>query len=411
MSDLRDDIMRYKRGELSPAEMHALEKKALTDPFLADALEGTEAISVEDLAEDITAIHQSIRSKRQPVFTPLRIAAGVILIIGAGLFLFFPRDNQEMIASKEASGKKIEADTITQSAGLPPKAAEIEKQLAQAEQPKPDVASSQTRDLKKKQVKPNPTGEEKLNGRIAGVTVSDSARESEAVAQLSIQDTTAFAVAPTVTESKDASVRNTTKVSGNVTVAEDGLPLPGVNVTVKGTSIGTTTDIHGNYVLDAPANSELLFSFIGMQTNQQQVTSNGKLDVKMSEDVSQLSEVVIVGHAIQRPSSDEPLVRLAEPVGGIKAYDKYMEDNLRYPQQALDNNVKGRVVVEFNVDVDGRISDFVVMRSLGYGCDDEVIRLVKEGPQWRPTTEDNVPVQSAVRVRMKFDPTKAKKTK
>jgi TonB family protein len=233
--------------------------------------------------------------------------------------------------------------------------------------------------------------------------------ESVAMTQLAAKDSALVAASPMIADRKEAVKINTTKVSGNVTVAEDGLPLPGVNVTVKGSAIGTTTDINGNYSLDAPTDSELVFSFVGMQTSQQAVSSNGKLDVKLSEDATQLGEVVITRSAIPRPDSDSPLVRMAEPVGGIKAYDKYMEDNLRYPQQALANNIKGRVVVEFNVGVDGAISDFVVMRSLGHGCDDEVIRLVKEGPQWRPTTEDNLPVLSTVRVRMKFDPAKTKK--
>jgi TonB family protein len=198
-------------------------------------------------------------------------------------------------------------------------------------------------------------------------------------------------------------------IAGTVTVAEDGLPLPGVTIKVKGTSQGTTTDLNGHYTLNVPDTASLIFSFVGMQTSEISTHNKSTIDVKMNEDVAQLSEVVITRSALARPVTDEPLVILADPVGGIKAYDKYMEDNLRYPQQALDNDVKGRVVVEFNVGIDGALNNFVVMRSLGYGCDDEVIRLVKEGPTWRPTTEDNKPVESRVRVRMKFDPAKAKR--
>ena len=135
------------------------------------------------------------------------------------------------------------------------------------------------------------------------------------------------------------------------------------------------------------------------------------MDVKLLEDVSQLSEVVVTGKGFKsdRDESETPVLKLAEPIGGKKAYDKYFENNLRYPQQALENKVKGRVTINFVVGTDGTLHDFNVVRSLGYGCDEEVIRLVNEGPKWLPSTEDNIAIESTVRVKMKFDPAKVKK--
>ena len=77
--------------------------------------------------------------------------------------------------------------------------------------------------------------------------------------------------------------------------------------------------------------------------------------------------------------------------------------------QALDKKIKGRVTVQFTVTTHGDLTDFSVVKGLGYGCDDEVIRLVKKGPKWVPTTQDDVPVESEVKVIMKFDPEKARK--
>ncbi len=64
MADVRDDIERYRKGELTPAQMHALEKKALSDPFLADALEGAESISPEDFAKDVSDINLKLGSRK-----------------------------------------------------------------------------------------------------------------------------------------------------------------------------------------------------------------------------------------------------------------------------------------------------------------------------------------------------------
>lgn len=86
-------------------------------------------------------------------------------------------------------------------------------------------------------------------------------------------------------------------VSGKVTSAEDQSPLPGVNVVVKSTGQGTTTDIDGNYKLNVPSQGGILkFSFIGMSTIEETIGSRTVIDVALESDISQLSEVVVVGY-------------------------------------------------------------------------------------------------------------------
>jgi TonB-linked SusC/RagA family outer membrane protein len=89
-------------------------------------------------------------------------------------------------------------------------------------------------------------------------------------------------------------------VSGNVTSAEDGQPLPGVSVLVKGTAIGTATDANGSYTLRLPSNSNVLvFSFVGMTSQEIETTGKSTVDVSMEQDATQLSEVVVVGYGTQ----------------------------------------------------------------------------------------------------------------
>ncbi|WPP49263.1 SusC/RagA family TonB-linked outer membrane protein [Catalinimonas niigatensis] len=90
-------------------------------------------------------------------------------------------------------------------------------------------------------------------------------------------------------------------LEGTVTSVEDGGPLPGVNVIVKGSTIGTVTDIEGKYSLNLPQAAEtILFTFIGLK--EQEVAINGRsvIDVAMTEDVSQLSEVVVTALGVER---------------------------------------------------------------------------------------------------------------
>ncbi len=90
-------------------------------------------------------------------------------------------------------------------------------------------------------------------------------------------------------------------VSGKITSAEDGSGLPGVNVVLKGTTTGTVSDIDGNYKLSIPdAGGVLVYSFIGLQTQEVTVGAQSVIDVSMSADVTQLTEVVVTAVGIER---------------------------------------------------------------------------------------------------------------
>lgn len=88
-------------------------------------------------------------------------------------------------------------------------------------------------------------------------------------------------------------------ISGSVKT-NDGSPTPGVNVIVKGTLTGTTTDASGNYNLSVPnGTSVLVFSFIGLRTIEIEIGNRSVVDVTMENDVTQLSEVVVTGYTTQ----------------------------------------------------------------------------------------------------------------
>ncbi|NJM26723.1 MAG: SusC/RagA family TonB-linked outer membrane protein [Bacteroidia bacterium] len=89
-------------------------------------------------------------------------------------------------------------------------------------------------------------------------------------------------------------------ITGRVTAAEDGTPLPGVNVIVKGTSNGTVTDVEGKYSLSVPQGATTLaFSFIGLQSQDVEVGARAVIDVQMKQDVTQLNEIVVTGYGEQ----------------------------------------------------------------------------------------------------------------
>ena len=90
-------------------------------------------------------------------------------------------------------------------------------------------------------------------------------------------------------------------VSGKVTASEDGSSLPGVNVVLKGTTNGTVTDANGSYKLTVPAQGgSLVFSFIGLQTQEVPVGDRTVVDIALGLDVQQLTEVVVTAQGIER---------------------------------------------------------------------------------------------------------------
>ena len=86
-------------------------------------------------------------------------------------------------------------------------------------------------------------------------------------------------------------------VTGKIT-DENGVPLIGVNITVKGTLIGTISDANGNFSLNLPENADILvFSFIGMKTQEVSIGNRTVIDITMSMESVGISEVVAIGYS------------------------------------------------------------------------------------------------------------------
>ena len=89
-------------------------------------------------------------------------------------------------------------------------------------------------------------------------------------------------------------------VSGKVTSSEDGSPIPGANVVLKGTSNGTVTDSNGSYKINVPSGGgTLVFSFIGMESSEEIVGERTVIDLNLKSDVKQLTEVVVTAMGVR----------------------------------------------------------------------------------------------------------------
>ena len=79
--------------------------------------------------------------------------------------------------------------------------------------------------------------------------------------------------------------------------------------------------------------------------------------------------------------------------GGFGALQTYLKQNVHYPTEAQKAGVKGRVFVSFIIETDGQITDVQLLKGLGYGCDEESLRVIRAMPRWTPGSQDGRPLR------------------
>jgi TonB-dependent starch-binding outer membrane protein SusC len=122
------------------------------------------------------------------------------------------------------------------------------------------------------------------------------------------------------------------RVSGSVKNKADGVGLPGVNVSIKGTTRGVVTDGKGEYAIPVPANATLVYSFIGFKAQEVAVGNQSTINVSLSEDISTLSEVVVTGYSAQSKRDITGAVATVSP-----------KDLLAVPATDVAQQLQGRV--------------------------------------------------------------------
>ena len=93
----------------------------------------------------------------------------------------------------------------------------------------------------------------------------------------------------------------------------------------------------------------------------------------------------------------------AEYPGGMKAFGKFLQENLKYPESAQKANVSGKVYIQFIVNTDGSASDFIVLKSAGYGFDEEALRVLELASKWIPGKQSGRTVRSRYTVPINFE--------
>jgi TonB family protein len=177
-------------------------------------------------------------------------------------------------------------------------------------------------------------------------------------------------------------------------------PIVGALVLIEGTKIGTVTDKEGNFKLEVSAGDKLAISYVGFET----------VILGVSKDYSTRSVVdsrYFVG--LSKESGESKSNRAFDVIeempkfpGGQPALFQYLSMNVRYPKEAEDAGVQGRVIVTFVVEKDGSITGAKIFRSVDPALDAEALRVINGMPKWIPGKQNGEPVRVKYTVPVTF---------
>jgi len=88
--------------------------------------------------------------------------------------------------------------------------------------------------------------------------------------------------------------------------------------------------------------------------------------------------------------------------GGHSAFIKFLSRNLKYPGSAVEKGIEGKVLISFIIEKNGRLSNIKILRGIGYGCDEEAIRVLEKSPEWRPGIQNKQKVRVAYTLPINF---------
>jgi len=454
----QEEYQRYLDNKMTPQERHAFEKRMLEDPFEAEAMEGLSDFSSKDIQSDLTELRSAVqqKSRQKKGFVYWRAAAAILLLSAFSFVVYFVIDNNSKTESfqtrdfktEEQTEQSVESpemigDSALAEASNPPALA-YKKELDESQLP--DVPSDENLAVLKKKENTDmlidsddeplllePALEEMVVEEIQPEdppeisAINEAEPISNQIRQRSQSEKSIVVAGELATDDEMKVARaaaprsdNGTKtITGKITSIEDDEALPGVNVIVKGTTVGTVSDIEGNYSIKVPEDGEvtLVYSSVGFTTEEIKIGEQTEVDVNVEPDVTALSEIVVTGYATQRKSDitgaasevemDEPqeynfLPPL--PAGGKGNFKDFVKENIHYPDSGLEEKIKGTVKLKFAVRTNGSITNMEVLKSLGEDFDQEAIRLVKEGPDWEPAELNGEVVEREVKVKIRFRP-------
>jgi hypothetical protein len=348
------DIEKYWTGKLTPAEMHAMEKAALDDPFLADAMEGysTFADGSRKIQNDIAGLRADLETRIRPsrqliIMNWWKLAGAAMIIISLGTVAYFLGRKDESHLAMERLNKQ-------------------EEQLAPA---KTDAAV------------------DSLPGYFHDSLQNTNTEQASLTA----------AAHPSSTKSK-VQPKIASKIIHGVVRDTENQPVAGASVALQGKTPGLAiTDSAGRFRLpagDSTVNLDVAsVGYANASRKVEKAEASKEIQIELLRKDAEMQEVVVTGYAtkknkrvtssnsVAKPVADS-IATGAEPVNGWEAFRLYLESDKKVPDSL--KAVHGVVELEFSLNRFRKVSEIKVIRSLHPALDSQAVKLLENGPRWKP---------------------------
>ena len=424
-------LQKWLDGEMGLREEQQLEQLADEDAFLQEALDGYRSTSEENHRDSIASIKNRLQNRNKKsrsilVFMP-RVAAAIAVLLVSALSFWWLNQNTDTELANQQAPKIVprEEKAPASPSQLAENTIELKEEKTQEQQTKSEKVETQkklspsVKRKKKRSNSPVVTETETFEAEVVEDEISFVYQVDESDQQSSIllpQEEQA-SEARDLKLTKDAVAKKDketarleqadrpvqlfpitdtlqrTTIKGLVT-NDIGEPLIGATIAVVNSSTNTFTDFNGYFAiaLADTQRDKLEISYQGYENKTIAIAKQDNLNIILQEKPALLdvvknyqTEEYIAESKREKASKKGKaayFINQAQPITGFKNYRVYIQKELNYPEKARNAKIEGMVQLEFTIDASGNPTNFKILKGLGYGCDEEAMFLIENGPKW-----------------------------
>ncbi|MEP6682152.1 MAG: carboxypeptidase-like regulatory domain-containing protein [Parafilimonas sp.] len=400
-----EDIQRYLQGEMPAAEMHAIEKAALQDPFLADAIEGFSEVDFTTANQHLNEINASLFAEKQKskvvAFNNrtrwLNIAAMIIIIAGLGIvsvYLLKNSGKQQQVAQiknqpvenkvfKDSSSKNMNTLSASQDTTM------IIAQNKQERKPSTKKLSASSKTQNKTEVTSAEKAASLAEADIESVAASPTiAQENKSMSKTfaPVSSNKKNDLLPNILLGKISGLSTTSNTLSGKVIDENNKPIAGAYVQSSDKKETAVTDMNGNFSIQKTDTvMNVTASIIGYDSKNVNIESGDSNLIRLKDASSNLNEVVVVGYG--RSKKIKPVADSAMPVGGWQNFNNYVFTQLNKDTTNTAANYEDLVEMEFLIDNNGNPYNIKITKPLDDQRNEKAVQILKSGPKWTHTSK------------------------
>ncbi|MCG8410340.1 MAG: carboxypeptidase-like regulatory domain-containing protein [Bacteroidales bacterium] len=399
------NFIAYLKNRMQNKERHIFEKEIMCDAFEQEALDGLYKVNASDLEQDIISLKQNIdrrtKTTRTLIPTWLHYAAGILLLLGVATSIFFFSD----LSKKTNDIKEQLSESIVIADSIATKTYEeinktINKDTIVYKNLIADKIEPEKKEKKKKKIVSIEYEEEDIADDIEiSEDILEQPQTENITRSIRIEEEKELFDEKSKTEIYSEEETGIT-IKGRV-INDKNLPVPGVSVVDKDdNSIGTQTDIDGNFILNLASDSgskTIVVQSIGLKSEEISIEKDSTILVNMESDYLVMDEVVVTAYG------ESIKTQKAQPPQGLslKEYKQKIIQTINYSKLS---GIKGkyRLKILLNISQSGDIELIEFRNSTNKLLEQSVEQAIMQIGNWQPTIKRGLSVESIKKFTLKI---------